>query len=119
MQSRITSLAAWVGACLGIISLATAQTVPFNLVVSNNTKTVSWPLVPALESYQLTTGSTLEQNIPSPPSGIWKTVAGYSFTVSNALQQQFFKLKLTNMSSDALLTANLLNRIAYGPTPDD
>ena len=31
----------------------------------------------------------------------------------------FFKLEVTTLTSNELLTANLLNRLAYGPTPDD
>src|SRR6185436_1306510 len=117
---RKSLLAACFGAFFGIVVLPVfAQDAPLSLTVSNTTKTVRWPLVPALESYQLTVGSTIDQSVQVSPGLILKTPAGYSLTVSNTLPQQFFKLKLTNMSSQALLTANLLNRIAYGPTPDD
>lgn len=120
MHSRMLLVAACLGPFVGTLAeSALAQTAPLGLTISNNVKTVHWPLVPALESYQLSTGTTINQNAIVSPGLILKTPAGYSYTTSNTLAQQFFKLRLTNMSSEALLTANLLNRIAYGPTPDD
>jgi uncharacterized protein (DUF1800 family) len=120
MHSRMLLVAACLGPFVGTLTeSAFAQSAPLGLTISNNVKTVHWPLVPALESYQLATGTTINQNAVVSPSLILRTPGGYSYTTSNTLAQQFFKLRLTNMSSQALLTANLFNRIAYGPTPDD
>src|SRR5690242_13863042 len=38
---------------------------------------------------------------------------------SNAPAPQFVRLQVTPLSSNALLTAIVLNRLAYGPTPDE
>ena len=115
-------MAAWIGALL-IVPLfgALAQTAPLSLTVSNNgVKTLRWPLVPGLDTLELRTGQSLNTTLSPVGSGfISKTPSGYVYSPSNQFSSQFFTLRLGQMSEDALRTANLLNRIAYGPTPDD
>ena len=115
---RRTLVAAWIGAVLGISTLgAVAQ---LSLTVSNNgVKTLNWPLVPGLDSMQLKGGQALDSLISVNPFAIMKTPLGYSLSFSNQLPSMFFTLRLEQMSAENLLTANLLNRIAYGPTPDE
>jgi hypothetical protein len=43
----------------------------------------------------------------------------YEWRSSNAPPPQFVRLQATPLSSNALLTAIVLNRLAYGPTPDE
>jgi uncharacterized protein (DUF1800 family) len=43
----------------------------------------------------------------------------YQWQNSNAPAPHFARLQITPMSSNALLTAIVLNRLAYGPTPDE
>jgi uncharacterized protein (DUF1800 family) len=43
----------------------------------------------------------------------------YEWRSSNAPAPQFVRLQATPLSSNALLTAIVLNRLAYGPTPDE
>ena len=45
--------------------------------------------------------------------------AQYQWRNSNAAPPFFARLQLTPMTSNALLTAIVLNRLAYGPTPDE
>lgn len=114
-------------ACLGLVApralpAAQGSSGPLNIsVTTNGVKTVSWPrpLIPALEINQLSTGITPEAPALVAQDLVSFTTNGYSYSVSNALARQFFNLKLAQKSSNNLLTANILNRIAYGPTPDD
>lgn len=122
MKTRIFVLAV----CLGFLSqtlsfAANAVSGLLNLSVSNGVKSVSWPRVPvpALETNRLSIANTLGINFVVNPDSIATTTNGYSLTLSNQLPNQFFILTRGQMSSNDLLTANALNRLAYGPTPDE
>ncbi len=110
LATRLASFAA--DANSGILSLS---------VSNNGQKVVSWPrlLIPALETNRLSLGLTPMSWLPVNPDTIVTTTNGYTLAVSNQLNNQFFLLSRGQMSADALLTANALNRIAYGPTPDE
>jgi uncharacterized protein (DUF1800 family) len=99
---------------------ALAQKVPLSLTVSNDgRKVLQWPLLPGLESQQLKAGTALDSMIAVNPFAIVKTPLGYIYSTSNQLPAQFYSIRQEQMSADAVATANLLNRIAYGPTPDE
>jgi len=91
-----------------------------NLTVTNGIKTVTWgPLVPALEVLRFMSGVDL-LSVSNDATGVLsKSVAGYMWRSTNNLPRQFYAVEATHLSSNALLTANILNRLAYGPTPDD
>ena len=84
-------------------------------------KTVSWPraLLPALEINQLRAGVQVTNLVPIAPAAITAGTNGYSFSIGSSLDTLFFSLTQGQMSSNALLTANALNRLTYGPTPDE
>jgi uncharacterized protein (DUF1800 family) len=120
MHRRIVVLAAWMGAALGILTSGAGAQAPLSLTVSNDgNKTLRWPLVPGLDSQQLKTGQTLNALSPVNPAAILKTPGGYVYGTSNQLPSQFYSLILQQMSTSNAVSANLLNRIAYGPTPDE
>lgn len=120
MHRRIVLLAAWIGAVVGMTVHGLAQDAPLSLVVSNNgVKVLRWPLMPGLDSHQFRAGSSLDSMGAVSPLLIGKTPSGYVFSTSNQLAQQYYSLRLQLMSEDDVLIANLLNRIAYGPTPDE
>jgi uncharacterized protein (DUF1800 family) len=103
---------------------STAQQVtsgPLTLSVSNNAKTLVWPrsLIPGLETNQLSVGTSVTNLAPVLAGSVAIYTNGYWWGISNNLPMLFWSLKQGQMSSNALLTANALNRIAYGPTPDD
>ncbi len=113
-------------ACLGLLPVrlpaADAYSGPLRLTIATNgLKTVSWPrpLVPALEINQLRAGVQVTNLVPVAPSAINTTTNGYSFSTGVSPDSLFFMLTQGQLSSNALLTANVLNRLAYGPTPDD
>src|SRR4026209_1533990 len=91
-----------------------------NLTVTNGIKTVTWgPLVPALEVLRFMSGVDL-LSVSNDTTGVLsKSVAGYMWRSTNNLPRQFYAVEATHLSSNALLSANILNRLAYGPTPDD
>jgi uncharacterized protein (DUF1800 family) len=104
------------------VQLAVAADAPsggMKLAISNQVKTVTWPLVPALETNRLLSGSTLTNLSPVAGSTVLITPGGYTYSISNELPAQFFAAQLWQKSSNALLAANALNRLAYGPTPDE
>src|SRR6266436_3468003 len=94
---------------------------PLTLGVSNGVKTVTWPraLLPALDTNRLMVSTNLPTFSDIPATNVAAAPSGYTYLTTNGLPQQFYNLQLIQMSSNALLTANVLNRLAYGPTPDD
>jgi uncharacterized protein (DUF1800 family) len=120
MNTRLLVLAA---ALLVSLPLSAAEAVSglLTLTVSNGVKSLAWPrtLIPALETNKLSVGTTVTALTEIPAPLINVGIAGYSYSASNALSQQFFALHQAQVSSNDLLTANVLNRLAYGPTPDE
>lgn len=87
-----------------------------SITVSNGVKTIRFDPAPAIDTYTVRSGTDLSFPLTNDPTFVQ---GGTSFRVTNAHPTRFFKVGATPMSSNALLTANLLNRIAYGPTPDE
>jgi uncharacterized protein (DUF1800 family) len=113
-------------ACAGLLPVqlfaADADAGPLHLNInSNGLKTVTWPraLVPTLEVNQLRAGVNVTNLVPVAPAAITTTTNGYSFSVGTSLDALFFSLTQGQMTSNALLTASVLNRLTYGPTPDE
>jgi uncharacterized protein (DUF1800 family) len=101
---------------------ADADAGPLHLNInSNGLKTVTWPrpLVPALEVNQLRAGIYLTNLVPITSAAITTATNGYSFSVSSSPDTLFFSLTQGQMTSNALLAASALNRLTYGPTPDE
>lgn len=104
------------------LSAADANAGPLHLTINTNGfKTVTWPrpLVPALDVNQLRGGSVLTNLNPINPAAITTTTNGYSFSTGISPDTLFFSLTQGQMSSNALLTASVLHRLTYGPTPDE
>src|SRR5215207_10890307 len=92
------------------------------LTVTNTLKTVTWPrtLLPALEQNALFVATTNLTNFTAvPAAGITASPSGYLYRTATTAPHQFYNLALLQMSSNDLLRANVLNRLAYGPTPDE
>src|SRR5437867_7106356 len=124
MQKRVLALAVLTGA-VATHTLFAADPPPTSLSIgittNRNIKTVAWPraLIPALQTNRLLSATNIASFSDVPPNNITVAPGGYTYTTSNTLQRQFFNLQLLQMSSNTLLTANALNRLAYGPTPDE
>ena len=86
-----------------------------NIVVSNGVKTVNFTPAPAIDAYTIRSGT----NVASLTNDSAVVLNGTSFKVTNSQTMRFYSLAGTPKSSNDLLSVNLLNRIAYGPTPDE
>src|SRR4051812_26030971 len=83
---------------------------------SNAQKSIFWTPYPAADQYTVWSKTNVAGTFTNDGSG---RISGFSWTGSNAAAAKFFKMGATTMSSNALLTANVFNRLAYGPTPDE
>ena len=119
MQIRILILAACVGAPVAASLFASDPPPPQIIGVgsSNAQKTVVWAPYPAANAYAIQSKTNVAGVFTNDNSG---AVSGFTWRGNTANSpSKFFKLGVTPMSSNALLTANVFNRIAYGPTPDE
>jgi uncharacterized protein (DUF1800 family) len=87
-----------------------------SLTVSNGQTRLWFEPYPAADQYAIQCAGNLAQGFTNDLTG---TFSGYSWLTTNVLPAAFYRLAVTPASSNALFSANLLNRIAYGPTPDD
>ncbi len=71
---------------------------------------------PAAQSYTVFGASNAAGPYVSPVPGV---LAGPTFTVTNRNAMGFYQIAVTPMDSNALFRANVLNRLTYGPSPDD
>ncbi|MBI3853723.1 MAG: DUF1800 family protein [Verrucomicrobia bacterium] len=72
-------------------------------------------LAPYITGYTTITNSTT-----NGPVVITVTNYAYEWRLTNApAGSGFYRVGVTPLSSNAVLTANVLNRLAYGPTPDE
>jgi uncharacterized protein (DUF1800 family) len=128
---------------VGLLFLAgfhlTAQTPPPLSPVSTNVGQVnlSFPPYPAAQSYTFLYGTdllaTLAPNtnfFPAPynvstniitygTNAVTNVLSSYAWRLTNPPPQGFYELRVTPMSSNALLATIALNRLAYGQTPDE
>src|SRR5688572_6402011 len=86
------------------------------VTVSNGQQTVTWTPYPAAEAFRLFSTTNIAE--PSTPK-ISGAIAGFGWTGPTNGQTEFHRVEVTPMSSNALLSSIVLNRLAYGPTPDE
>src|SRR5881394_3106609 len=98
-----------------------AQQGPTLNVQTNGQKTVTWGRLPALETNRLgvsgVTGSAITALTTVNSSNVARDTMIYQYKTTNTLPQQFYAIWQSQLSSNDLLAANVLNRLAYGPTP--
>jgi uncharacterized protein (DUF1800 family) len=87
-----------------------------SLSVSNRNTALGWTMYPHAEQYRLLVATNLTGPFLADTNG---AQAANSWSGSNANPLQFFRLETTPLSSNNLLAAQVLNRLAYGPSPDD
>ena len=83
--------------------------------VTNGARRVSLTPYPAVDAYRFYTTDDLGYPWAEDFSG---TLSNFVWAASHNGSNFFVKLRADTLSSNALLTATLLNRISYGPTPD-
>jgi uncharacterized protein (DUF1800 family) len=119
-----------VGICLGGLSLilnpglqparaAEANPPPPRITVNsttNNQPRLVFPYPGAQQYHILSSDDITNAPVPDVGSG---TLLGPSFIVTNSSGVRFFRVGVTPMSSNDLFAATVLNRLTYGPSPDD
>ena len=71
---------------------------------------------PAAQEYNVFSATDPAGPFLSPALG---KLVGPTFTVTNPGPAGYYRVAVTPISSNALFTANVLNRLTYGPTPGD
>jgi len=97
------------------------QTPPqVSLTISNAQRKISWSPYPAVQEYKILSSTNLGMGFyeDSTASRGWDSF-GFTWISTNTGPQGFYNFQVTPLTSNALLTANALNRLAYGPTPDE
>jgi uncharacterized protein (DUF1800 family) len=116
-MARLVSLARFALSGFLILSAVRNAVAQPKITVSaaNSNAIVSLPLLPHVEQFQLESSTNLSAGfLPfSAP------ISGWRFTDSLGAARKFYRLKVSEVSSNELLTGIVLNRLAYGPTPDE
>ena len=86
------------------------------LTVTNGTKQLQLPVVAGVDEFKVLTTTNLAEPFREAAPG---ALSGYHWEQPGQLGLEFFKVEMRPKDSNALLNATLLNRIAYGPTPDE
>jgi uncharacterized protein (DUF1800 family) len=84
--------------------------------VTNNAKVLQLPLVSGVDQFKVLRSPSVTSPFTETTSG---TIAGYEWTEPGLLGSEFFTVDTVPKSSNDVLTATVLNRLAYGPTPDE
>jgi uncharacterized protein (DUF1800 family) len=86
------------------------------LQTGNGEKILDLPLLPGTEQYRVWGSPDLNQPFAVLNSG---TIAGFSWRAPLQLPSEFFQVEGVPMSQRDMLSALVLSRLAYGPTPDE
>lgn len=86
------------------------------LSISGGQKTLQLPLFPGIDQYKVFGATDLNGNFSLKTSGL---LSGWTWTDSIQTPQEFYRVEAVPMSANDTLTALVLNRLAYGPTPDE
>src|SRR5688572_3483230 len=84
------------------------------VTVSNGQQTVRFAPYPAAEAFRLLSATNISGTF-TPKSG---AIPGLEWTGPTNGSTEFHRVEVTPMTSNALLSSIVLNRLAYGPTPD-
>lgn len=106
----------WLASHLCLLAQEPPQPAITNFISSGNQRIIEWAPYPAAKSYKILSSTNGGSSFTTNSGGV---VAGYDWTGTSTVPANFYLLQVTPLSGNELLTANILNRIAYGPTPDD
>ena len=98
-----------------VAELHPLQTEITGLTLSNGQLVVSFQPVGGAEAYQSAVAGAPGEN-PVPGGDV---AAGYAMAVPLDQAQQVIAVEATPLSTNAQMAALVLNRLAYGPTPDE
>lgn len=86
-----------------------------DLTVTGDAKTLTLPLINGVDAFEVRSATDLSQ----PFSPVTGSFSNYVWSVTNRHPAEFFTLLITPTPSNEIVGATILNRIAYGPTPDE
>jgi uncharacterized protein (DUF1800 family) len=108
---------------IGVLALVTAICLPamaqeeaISLSVTNGNALLDLPKVPGTQEYKVLTTPDLNVGFSVLNSG---SVTGFVWNGSVPGTQGFFRVQAEPMATNDMLTALVLNRLAYGQTPDE
>lgn len=101
---------------LALSALAGDAPPAVSITSSNAQRILKWTPFPAAQSYRLWSSATLGQNWVEETNG---TRSGFQLITPGTNGMGFYRVEVQPLGSNALLTASVLNRLAYGPSPDD
>jgi uncharacterized protein (DUF1800 family) len=110
-----TLFIASIGLLLAPVSYAVEDST-IQLSLTNGTQILDLPLVSGVEEFKILGTTNLGEPFSVVGGG---NLSGYLWMTPAAGGLQFYKVEMIEKSSNAVSSANLLNRIAYGPTPDE
>jgi uncharacterized protein (DUF1800 family) len=87
-----------------------------SIATTNGQKRIDWVPYPAAQQYKIFRSDDLTQPWVEDVSG---NVSGFDWTAPLTVGQGFHRLAVLPLSSEDLLVANVLNRLAYGQTPEE
>jgi uncharacterized protein (DUF1800 family) len=93
-----------------------AQEDTIRLGLSDSTEVLALPLAPGVDEFQIFSTTNLAIPFTLDSSG---TVQGYEWTNIIQSGSAFYQVRAISKDSNAVLNATVLNRLAYGPTPDE
>jgi uncharacterized protein (DUF1800 family) len=131
-RARFLPCLAFIGLVAQLSALGTDAPPPVitNLVVSGSQQGLRFPLYPGAQAYTILSGTNLSFPLtPDPyffqaPYIVSANTNGTNYSyewrrTNNGSPSGFYRVQVTPLNSNAVLTATVLNRLAYGPTPDE
>ncbi|MDX1951315.1 MAG: DUF1800 family protein [Verrucomicrobiota bacterium] len=103
---------------LAVHSGSQAQPLPdIGITRTNGNASIRLPLYPAAEQFRVFKSQNLEGPYEEVLTG---NITGFNWQeIISGQSNAFFKVEINTLSSNDLLSATVLNRLAYGPTPDE
>ena len=86
------------------------------VTLTNGQERISWTPYPATFQYKILRADDVSQPFVEDTSG---NLSGFDWTAAMGNGIGFHRLQAVPLSTNDLLVANVLNRLAYGPTPDE
>ncbi len=101
--------------CLLPLGRAADTAGAIELSITNGTKYLALPLVSGVEEFSVL--STTNLGVPFGSEA--GTIQGYLWSQPGEKSSEFFRVQMIPKDSNSVVLATLLNRLAYGPTPDE
>jgi uncharacterized protein (DUF1800 family) len=87
------------------------------ITVTNQEKRISLPLRAGVDEFKMWYAPRL--GVPFGPAPATGRISAYTYSDLDPAALGFYRLEMVPKSGESILNANVLNRVAYGPSPDD